>query len=537
MKRLIFAMLLFLLPLSSPLGAERTEMKVHSKVVSVTVYPQNAFVTRAADIKLTPGSYKLVLSGLPIDLVDESVRAEGEGVAKVDIGEIGVRKVFLEKAHQEEISKLEGEIQKLEDTERGLKDSIDVLKSRIKLLDSIRVLSPEVLSKDLTAAKIDPSAWQKAIDFTFRNLDEAKAGIRRLEAERRELTKRLEVLRKKLDQIRTGRPDTVKERWADVEVRSGGSYSFRASYVVRNASWRPHYRARAFPDEGRMELLYLGKVSQLTGEDWEDVEVTLSTAKPAFGAQAPELPPWYLDFYPRPKEVGVPMRKRAVLMEAARPAAGVAPPSEAIPTGVSVLFKISGVKDIPSTKEGSDILIGSWELSPDYSYITVPKASSYAYLRAKVKNETAYPFLSGSVGVFVGHDYLGKSSIKNIAPSEEFELSLGIDEGIKVKRELVKKYREKTGVVSKKEKVSYIYRIEVESYKKRRCSVTVVDQLPVSQTEEIKVEEIKLKPKPDERDEKGILKWNITLDPGKKAEIEIGFSVEYPRGSRVMGLF
>ena len=73
--------------------------------------------------------------------------------------------------------------------------------------------------------------------------------------------------------------------------------------------------------------------------------------------------------------------------------------------------------------------------------------------------------------------------------------------------------------------------------KKRRCSVTVVDQLPVSQTEEIKVEELKLTPKPNERDEKGILKWNITLDPGEKKEMEIGFSVEYPRGKMIMGLF
>ncbi len=533
MKRIMLVVPLLLCIFSSPVSAERVEKQIASEVTSVTLYPQNALITRTADVKLRVGSYKLVITGLPVDLMDESIRAEGQGTAKIDIGEIGVRKAFLEKAHQEEISKLEGEIQELEDRDKGIEGNIEVLKSRIEFLNSIKMLSPEILSKDLTAGKVDPLAWQKAIDFTSKNLDEATADILRLGVERREIGKKLEVLKKELERIRTLIPDTMKEIWANVEVLSGGDYSFRISYVVRNASWSSHYRAKAFPDEGKMEIFYLGNVRQLTGEDWNDIEVALSTAKPAFGAQAPELPPWYLNLYHRPRA----MSKRTALEELAMPLEDEALPSEAIPTGVSVLFKISGVRDIPSTKEGSEILIGSWEFSPDYSYITVPKISSYAYLRGKVKNETDYPLLSGSVGVFVGHDYLGRSSVNNIAPSEEFELSLGIDEGIKVERELVRKYREETGVVSKKEKVAYIYRIKVESYKKHRCSVTVVDQLPVSQTEEIKVEELKLTPKPNERDEKGILKWNITLDPGEKKEMEIGFSVEYPRGKMIMGLF
>ena len=49
-----------------------------------------------------------------------------------------------------------------------------------------------------------------------------------------------------------------------------------------------------------------GIVQQSTGERWEDVNLSLSTARPSLAAVLPELDPWYLNVYTPP--VPVPLR-------------------------------------------------------------------------------------------------------------------------------------------------------------------------------------------------------------------------------------
>jgi hypothetical protein len=56
--------------------------------------------------------------------------------------------------------------------------------------------------------------------------------------------------------------------------------------VVRNASWKPLYDLRAIITEKKTEITihYRANITQRTGEDWSDVELTLSTASPQLEA-------------------------------------------------------------------------------------------------------------------------------------------------------------------------------------------------------------------------------------------------------------
>jgi len=214
-----------------------------------------------------------------------------------------------------------------------------------------------------------------------------------------------------------------------------------------------------------------------------------------------------------------------------------APPSIAVSEDISVAFNIIGEKNIPSTKEPTDILITTESFPAQFNYITIPKLSEQAYLEAHFKNETDYPLLAGIMTIFAGPDYAGKSVLKNTAPGEELELSLGIDERIKVNRELVKKLKSKPGRFGKNKSVEYLYEITVENYTSKACEITVVDQIPVSWHKSLKIKKVKLEPKPDEEEDNGILRWHLTLEPEEKKEISIGFKVEYPEGEIVEGLF
>ncbi|HEA46967.1 MAG TPA: mucoidy inhibitor MuiA family protein, partial [bacterium] len=202
--------------------------------------------------------------------------------------------------------------------------------------------------------------------------------------------------------------------------------------------------------------------------------------------------------------------------------------------GVSVVFNIKKRENILSDNTPHKTTIDVKRLSlAELEYSSVPRLSPYAYLKATIINDTDYPLLAGKVNVFSEADYIGTSRIDTVAPQEECELFLGIDEGIKVKRELISKKTKSSG---RKKETTYAYKIEIENYKREKETITIIDQIPVSQDSRIKVKLLETSDKPTEEIEQGIIKWRFSLLPKEKKEITFSFSIEYPRGVRIQGL-
>jgi uncharacterized protein (TIGR02231 family) len=147
-------------------------------------------------------------------------------------------------------------------------------------------------------------------------------------------------------------------------------------------------------------------------------------------------------------------------------------------------------------------------------------------------------FLAGDGNTYVGDEYTGTTWLPNIASQESTLVSFGIDERVKVKRELVKSFKSKGGLFSKTEKQSFVYQTTVENYSPKPITIKVIEQVPVSQQGEIKVTVTKVEPKFLEQDaDKGTYTWKPTLDPNGKFIINFEFTVEYPTGRDVQGLF
>jgi hypothetical protein len=116
------------------------------------------------------------------------------------------------------------------------------------------------------------------------------------------------------------------------------------------------------------------------------------------------------------------------------------------------------------------------------------------------------------------------------------ELFLGIDEGVKVKRE---KVRDETkdvlfaGIERRTKVVIQGYKLTVENYKDKAVKVNLFDNIPVAQSNQIVVKLLDSSLKPiDENymDRQGVMRWEIGLKPGEKKEIEYTFQVEMPQG-------
>jgi uncharacterized protein (TIGR02231 family) len=161
--------------------------------------------------------------------------------------------------------------------------------------------------------------------------------------------------------------------------------------------------------------------------------------------------------------------------------------------------------------------------------------ANLAYLGSRVINSDALSLLAGEVNLFVEGDYIGKSSVDNVGPGETFDLYLGADENVKVKREMIKKEIDKTlfaNIDAMNRKMTYIYKLTVENYKSRDIKVKLFESMPVAQDDRIKIKIFDVSLEPTEKnwkDRQGIWLWEFSLKPKEKKEILYSFIVDHPK--------
>jgi uncharacterized protein (TIGR02231 family) len=142
--------------------------------------------------------------------------------------------------------------------------------------------------------------------------------------------------------------------------------------------------------------------------------------------------------------------------------------------------------------------------------------------------------LPGKANIFRDNIFVGTTQLDNIAPGQEFKLNLGIDEGLKIERELVERQVDKK-LMTNQRRITYSYRLIITNLLNSEANLKLTEQLPVSRNEQIKVRLIRSNPQ-IQLGEMGILEWMLTLAPQERREIYYQFTVEHPPELTVVGL-
>jgi uncharacterized protein (TIGR02231 family) len=547
-----FLLALFVLPVLAA-AAEPVRIQAAPRISAVTVYPDRAMTTRTANLSLKKGSYLIAFEGLPVLIQDDSVRVAGKGSAAATILGLEVKRSFMEQVPEKRARELEEEILGLEHKVAGLDARKAALAAQRSFIDSIRVAWGDRISKELAVGKPTAAELNEALAFVGNGVSRVEEQGRDLDEEKRRLGGRIDALRRQRDEAIGSRRKEAKTVEAGLEVTREGTLTLELSCVTPQASWEPAYDARLAPDGKSAELVFRALVRQQTGEDWQDVSLSLSTARPAIGGAPPELPPWRVSFYrpppPMPVMMSAPMPRAEAAkgMKAKKDGAlryGEAADVAEAPAGYltaemaeeqnSVSFTIPRPVDIPAdgTRHGS--VIATENLPLTLEFLAVPKLSPAVYLRAEIVNRAPYPLLPGRVHVFTGGNYSGRSQLRKVAAGEKFDLFFGTDDQVTVKREETKVHKE-AGLFGKN-RMGYRYRIEVQNFHKEPQTITIRDQLPTAGDEEIKVTLDEPSPEPTERGTDGSLTWKVPVQPGEKRVLTFGILVEYPKDREVTGL-
>lgn len=535
------------------------DIQAESKITKVSVYLASAMITRSAELKLSPGMQKIVFSGIVPEIDENSLRVSGKGSAEVKILGAEVKKEFLKDLPQEKAKKLQDEIQSLRDEKRKVEDLRRILADEKAFLDSVRLFSAGQIPKDIITKMPLASELENVLKFMDTKLRDNYSQVMVAELKMREIDKKIDVLNRELSQFVGPLSKVKRSIVAEIEVLKPGNLNLDVSYIASGASWYPIYDARADFDKSKTELISYAAVKQNTGEDWEDVSLTLSTAKINISGKMPEINPWSLRPYePRilhEEKSSRLMRQKAVesmaldrvdadYLGVAESGAIVAVNqyAQAKEKGVSVTYNITRPATIKSDGQDFRFPISSQNLDSLFKYSSYPRYSLYAYLFSRVTNSKDLQLIGGRVSAFLDGDFVGVSAIENTGPQEEFDLYLGVDENVKIKREEVEKKVDDVliaGITSSTKKTSFKYKISVENYKNKKIKVEIFEAMPVSQNDRIKVTlgNVNIQPvQKDWKDKKGVWKWEFELEPKAKQEIVYTYIIEHPREMQVEGI-
>ncbi|MBL9205073.1 MAG: mucoidy inhibitor MuiA family protein [Opitutaceae bacterium] len=548
--------------------AHGAPLVVPSQLKAVTVYGDRAVLTRSARADIPAGTSELVLAALPAALMDESLQVSGRGLAGVTLLDVNARVTFVETTPDPRLRTLEDDLATLRREDTALAARLAQVDQQRALLQKIETAMTAPPPRDAVSTVSRPSfeEWQKLLAFQADNLGRLAAEQQGLQRQRSELAARIAAAEAQLNEVR-GR-GTARRSQKTVTIRvaaeRAGTLDLTATYAVPGASWAPAYDARLRSEARSIDLTYYGVIRNATGEDWSNLALTLSTARPALGGGAPELAPWIVDIarpLPAPMDavqlsefrVEAKPRSRAATKSAlagAPEAAAAPPPLELAQASVeagatSATFRVETPVTLPSDGSTQKVAILATRLPATLRYETTPKAMEAAFLNASALNGSEYPLLAGTVNAFLDDTFVASSHLKAVMPGERFDLALGADEAIAVKRRVVNRFTEDTGLTNRGRRITYEFLITLTNNKKSPERILLREGVPVSRDEKIVVKLLT----PAERDigaaegqkeitrePEGRLAWRIDLKPGEKREIPVKLSVEHPGDLAVTGV-
>jgi hypothetical protein len=592
--RFSLAMIVLLAAPVLALAQNKPPTTAPSRVVAVTVYRGSALVTRQVEVPEGGGLIELVVTPLPPHTIDSSLYSEGTDGLRILSTRYRTRAVKDDV--RAEVRAKEQQIRSLQDEAEKLQKQVEVITQNLALLGKLEsftsatmqtlaekgLLSAETtiaLAKHVMETRAANTAEQVALQHSLRNNAEATAFAQR-----------------ELTELSAGSGKTERDAVIVIDKSNNARGSVRLNYLVNAATWRPQYKLRAGAEREPVQVEYLAAIQQQSGEDWNDVNVVLSTAEPMLNAAPPELAAMDVTITARVAGAGGGAQGQAAagppaltlgaenrrqvqqlrsqaksdlnrndyfagntlinsaaaleqteeLFSAPAADSQIASLRVAVDDlqqreGPSVTYHLKPKLSLPSRNDEQLLEVARLQMAPSFFYKAVPVLTPHVYRQAELTNTTEYVLLAGEATMYLGTDFVGRMKLPLVAIGERFTAGFGVDPQLQVTRELLKKSRSLQGGNQVHE---LSYRIRIASFKSTPATVQVWDRLPRAEAEAVGITLVDAKPSLSTdptyvraQRPANLLRWDLTVEPGANGEkavpIDYSFRMEYDRNVAV----
>lgn len=519
--------------------AMAADLPVFAPVSEVTVYPSGAKLTRRGAVQVTPGQHRLVISDLPADLNAGHLRVQITGAHR---GAMTLRTESQGPARTNEhrdvtaartaLRAAETALAAAQDRVAEARLAADAADTRLRFLaglgrtegaanaspERLRALS-ELVGQEALAARQGAHAAQIAARVAERDLPDLETALQAARARLENLAPRDDAARSVL----TIEVDVDQPGEAEVVIINSGFASWHPVYDI-------HLSRGASPT---LEFRRGAVVSQDTGEIWRDVRLTLSTLQPT-DQIAPS------DLYPLRRRAVDPAPPRA----AARQADGLAEPmiepqivheqAEAITDGYALVYTYPRPITILSGDKALRVELGSLTTGAEVEARAVPHYDKTAFLVAALVNDTGEELLpSIQAYMYIDGDWVGQyDGFEGLTEGAKGELPFGPIRGLQVKRTVLNRSEGDTGLITRSNTEMQRVLVEVENLTGETWPLRLLDRVPYTEQEELIID-WSADPAPTETNVdmwRGILGWDILLEPGGSQRIQLDTSITWPEG-------
>lgn len=322
------------------------------------------------------------------------------------------------------------------------------------------------------------------------------------------------------------------------------------NYLVPNAGWIPAYDLRANNTNEPMTVTYKARVFQNSGENWDNVDLVLSTFNQNTYATKPTIGVWRLDYVVN--KSGIPgnevyysqnfssevelasfeqNQKKDMNKEDLQVLERKFIPLQSLSDVNQNLSAIEFDVKLPYSvrSDGSQklMVIAHEEVEANFFHYLLPRMNKNGFLIARIGDWEELNLLPGKANIYFNQTIVGSTMINPSQMSDTLELTLGKDDGIIATRKKISEEVNKVRLSNRTQK-EFTFEIEVRNNTRGDVNITMEDIIPVTTNEEIQIKLIDADGA-EINEETGKLTWRLKMKAGERTKLKFSYSVEYDK--------
>lgn len=564
---------------SSEEPASNEKIQQEDAIKEVTLYQGTALVTR--EVKLPAeksGSFEVIVQGLPTATDPESVFAdEGQGLE--------VRSVTCRKRSSEEtkrvktvVAKLDGQIKTLERKISNARNEIALRRIRQDYLRELGAFVAPASRQEMSHGVLQAEELSKVTQMHFEEYETASQEIMKLTNEIDDDSEILSNKRRERTKLVAG-PTQIYDAVVFVEKEEGKEAVFNLNYLVRDCGWSPVYNVRGINGDKNVHIEFNALIHQVSGEDWKNAALVLSTASPTVNAKNPELTALHVQVQqsgvlpPVQAEQtqvnrynmalkGKKEANRKVLagksVEAFADANFAANEMAASAQLVELSMRAGQLKQLNRNSEEEELAIEydlerevtlvsrreaqmvpvlGAECPAEFYHVATPVLTSAVFREAELVNTSERDLLGGQVNVYLDDKFIGRTQMPTIARGRNYTLGFGVDGQLRARRALV----DRTETVQGGNRLVEVgVEVVLDNFKDEPVKLRLRERTPfMDDTSSLRVSLSETSnPLSLDRDykrferPKGILRWDLTVKPGAGEDasaVDYSYRLEYDK--------
>lgn len=555
--------------------AQATEV-TRGNVTEVTVYRDQALITRTIEVEGPKGPLGIVVTDLPDKIIPASLSAESKGNSRIH--SVTYRTKAITGETRPEVKAIDEKIAELEKQLRELNAYQELLQVKHKIIGKLEEFTASTAKMELQKGVLNFEELRQLTEYGLGKHDEFLQESLKLQEKNEETLKQIDLLKRKRSELAAGYSQTQREALVYLTKDTDQPVTISLRYLVGQVGWYPQYNLRSDEERSSVSVEYNAIIKQMSGEDWTSVGLTLSTTQPTFTAEPPVIEPLEITLGPKKvlKEEEVEKTLEGFQQRRFAEQKAAAPPPERSSMlnvfageeqlleltqkvdvlmaakkkimrieGVSVTYQLPHLVNLASRTDEQILQIAAVSMPARFTHIAAPVLTDFVYEETSATNTTPYVFLPGSYNAYLNGEFVGRGRIELIASGEEFRAGFGTDPQVQVVKELVTKSEHIEGgnMVSEFE-----YKLTVSNYGKKVMRLKLEDRMPYSPDGSVQVKLLEATPKISQDPEyqrtklkKGLLRWNLEIPEQaineKAIVVMYRFRMAHDKQMTIKGLF